>query len=184
VSDAPSWQASATYIAAFARELESRGELAAVRARLDPLVQEVVKTPHAQSWWPGLHLVALLEATEAVSGLPAVRQTGVRVSRGSMGPLVRPLAGVLLSLSKEPLVALLSRLNTFAAAGVRGIDCRFERSGDATRGVVTFSFPQPVAPVMSAVWYGMFDVGFDLAKAGRVVNERVEPAVHRFEVAW
>ncbi len=184
VTDAPSWKASATYIASFARELEARGELELVRARLEPMMVELVKTPHAQSWWPGRHLIALLEATEAVGGPASVRQIGVRVSHRSMGPLVRPLASVVLSLTKEPMVALLSRLSTFAAAGVRGIDCGFVRAGDATRGVVTFTFPQPVPPVMSAVWHGLFDVGFTLAKTGRVASEQVEPTVHRFEVVW
>lgn len=178
------WQASATYVSSFLQALEEMGHLPAVTARLEARAAEMVKAPHAQSWWAGSQLVAVLEAAEAVARLPAVKEAGLRGSRQRMGPLVRPLAGVLLSLSKDPVAALFSRLGNFVSAGVRGIDARFVADEGKPGGVVTFTFPQPVPPVMAALWFGLFDVGFSLAKAGRVVNEQLAPTVHRYEVSW
>ena len=178
------WQASATYVTSFVHGLEKLGHLRAVSARLDPLTLAMVKAPGAEAWWPGDRLIALLEATEAEVGVDAVKQAGLRGSHDRMGPLVRPLASVLLSLSKNPMQALLSRLSNFVGAGIRGIDTRFVPHVGKPGGVVTFTFPQPVPPVMAAVWHGMFDVGFSLAKAGRIASEQVEPTVHRYEVTW
>lgn len=178
------WQASATYVSSYLQALEELGHLPAVTARLEARAAEMVQTPHAQGWWGGTQLVALLEAVEAVAGLAAVKQAGLLSSRRRMGPLVRPLAGVLLSLAKEPTAALLSRLGHFVSAGVRGIDARFVPAEGKPGGVVTFTFPEPVPPVMAAVWFGLFDVGFGLARAGRVVNEQVTATVHRYDVTW
>ena len=178
------WQASATYVTSFVQALKEMGHLPAVTARLDARTAEMVKAPHAQSWWAGTQLIALLEAVDAVAGVSAAKEAGLRGSRQRMGPLVRPLAGVLLSLSKEPAAALLMRLGNFVSAGIRGIDARFVPADGKPGGVVTFTFPEPVPPVMAALWFGLFDVGFALAKAGRVVNEQLSPTVHRYEVTW
>lgn len=180
----PTWQVSATYVSSFLQALKELGHLPAVTARLEARAAEMVKAPHAQGWWAGSQLVAVLEAAEAVAGLPAVKEAGLRGSRQRMGPLVRPLAGVLLSLSKDPVAALFSRLGNFASVGIRGIDARFVRHDGQQGGVVTFTFPQPVPPVIAALWFGLFDVGFTLARAGKVVNEHLTPTVHRYEVSW
>ncbi|MDP1824192.1 MAG: hypothetical protein Q8L48_13145 [Archangium sp.] len=178
------WQASAMYVTSFVQALKEMGHLAAVTARLEPRAAEMVKAPHAQGWWAGAQLISLLEAVEAEAGLAAVKEAGLRGSHQRMGPVVRPLAGVLLSLSKVPAAALLSRLGNFVSAGVRGIDARFVPAEGKPGGVVTFTFPEPVPTVMAAVWFGLFDVGFTLAKSGRVVSEQVSPTVHRYEVTW
>lgn len=178
------WRVSATYVTSFVQALKEVGHLPAVTARLDARAAEMVKNPHSQSWWGGSQLISLLEAVEAVAGASAVKEAGVRGSRQRMGPLVRPLAGVLLSLSKEPAAALLLRLANFVSAGIRGVDARFVRAEGQPGGVVTFTFPEPVPPLTAALWFGLFDVGFALAKSGRLVSEQVSPTVHRYEVAW
>ena len=164
--------------------LEALGHLGAVSGRLDAQTAAMVKAPGAEAWWPADRFIALLQATEAEAGIAGVKEVGLRGSHARMGPLVRPLASVLLSLSKRPMHALLSRLGNFVAAGVRGIDARFVPHIGKPGGLVTFSFPQPVPEVMAAVWHGMFDVGISLAKEGRITSEHVEPTVHRYEVVW
>ena len=48
----------------------------------------------------------------------------------------------------------------------------------------TTGYAEPVPVELAAVWVGLFDVGFSLAKSGRIVSEHAEPTTHRFEVAW
>lgn len=156
----------------------------AVLAKLDAAAGEMVEAPHLKSWWPGEHLVALLLATEAVGGAGTVRRVGIDASRHRMGKLVKPLAGVLLAMAKSPLHALMSRLGTFVSAGVQGVDARFLEDEGKNRATVHFKFPEPVPEVMAELWYGFFEVGFELAKSGRLVERTVESAEHRFVITW
>jgi hypothetical protein len=101
-----------------------------------------------------------------------------------MGPLVRPLAGVVLALTKSPFEALLNRLGTFVGAGVKGVESRVVMNATKNGAVVSFVFPEAVPAEMVAVWVGLFDVGFTLARSGRLMSEKAEPTTHRFEIAW
>ncbi len=179
-----SWQVKATYMVSFVSAANALGHLAPVRAKLDAATLEMIDRPAARSSWPGPQFIALLEALEAQAGLEAVRAVAIRGSRERMGPVVKPLASVVLSLAKVPMLALLSQLNHFVSAGVQGVDSKFEPHEGRPGGLVTFTFPQPVSAVMSATWHGMFDVGFSLAKGGRIVSEQLAPRTHRFEVTW
>lgn len=179
-----SWQASATYVTSFVSAAKALRHLEVVRPLLDGPAREMVDTPGAQAWWPGERLVSLLLAAETVAGRDGVKAMSVHGSRERMGPLVRPLAGVLLALSKAPALALLSRLGTFVSAGVKGVDARFVPNEAKNGGHAVFTFPEPVPAVMGTLWHGLFDVGFTLARSGRVVSEQIEPTVHRFEVSW
>jgi hypothetical protein len=178
------WQASSTYLTSFVSATRALGHLDAVTTRLEAATRTMVAAPGAQAWWPGEGLVDLVLALEAVSGLEGVKAISIRGSRERMGPLVRPLAGVLLALSRAPALALLSRLGTFVSAGIKGIDARFLPNETKTGGQAVFTFPQPVPQVMGTLWHGLFDVGLTLAGAGRVVSETLEPTTHRFEVTW
>lgn len=160
------------------------GYFEAMLPRLDAPTRAMVDAPGAQAWWPGERLVSLLLAAEAVAGLEGVKAISVRGSQERMGPLVRPLAGVLLALSRTPALALLTRLGAFVSAGVKGVDARFLPNEAKTGGQAVFTFPQPVPPVIGMLWHGLFDVGFSLAHSGRVVSEKFEPTVHSFEVSW
>jgi hypothetical protein len=168
----------------FVSAANAMGYLAPVRGKLDAATLEMIERPAARSSWPGPQFIALLEAIEAHAGREAVKAAAIRGSRERMGPIVRPLAGVLLSLAKVPMLALLSKLDSFVEAGVQGIDARFEPHEGRPGGLVTFTFPHPVNEVMSATWHGLFDVGFTLAKGGRIVSEHLAPRTHRFEVTW
>lgn len=180
----PTWQVKATYVVSFVGAANAMGALQQVRPKLDAATLEMIDRPAAQASWPGPQFAALLEALETQVGLEAVKAAAVRGSRERMGPIVRPLAGVLLSLAKVPMLALLSQLNNFVSAGVQGIVATFEPHEGRPGGFVTFTFPQPVPAVMSATWHGLFDVGFTLARGGRIVSERLTPNAHRFEVTW
>lgn len=181
-----SWQVSATYMTSFVNASKALEYLPAAMLRLDAETRATVERPGSRAWWPGERLVTLLEAVETVGGSEAVKLSAIRGSRERMGPLVRPLASVLLSLTKTPMLTLVSRLATFAAAGVRGVDVRFVAHEGRAGGVVTFTLPEPVPAVMSQLWHGMFDVAFTLARArdGRIVSEQAAPTVHRFELTW
>ena len=178
------WQASATYVTSFVKAAEELGHLNAVLPRLDAPTAEMVKRPGAQAWWPGAQLIALLTAIETSSGRDALKAIDHRASHGRMLRLIQPLASVVLSLAKEPMIALLARLKNFVAAGVKGVDADFMPHVGKAGGVVTFSFPEPVPEVMSVLWRGMFDVGFTMARGGSIVSEQIEPRVHRYEVTW
>jgi hypothetical protein len=184
VAQTLSWQASATYLTSFVGAARVMGHLDAMVPRLDDATRAMVNSPGAQAWWPGELFIGVLLGAEAVAGLDGVKAISIRGSRERMGPLVRPLAGVLLALSRTPTLALLSRLGTFVSAGVKGIDARFVPNETKTGGQAVFTFPEPVPAVMGAVWHGLFDVGLTLAGAGRVVSEQVEPTTHRFELTW
>ncbi len=174
------WQASATYLKAMTRAARALGHEARVLEKLTPETRAMVESPHSQAWWPGEVLSDFVGAL----GLEAAREVSIRASRDSMGPLVKPLAAVLLAMAKSPPQALLQRLNTFVSAGVKGIDAHFEPNAEKNGGVVAFTFPEPVIPEMASLFTGLFDVGFSLARGGRVVSQVSEGAVHRFVVAW
>jgi hypothetical protein len=184
VSQPVTWRASATYVTSFVEAVKALGHLDAVLPRLDEATRAMVATPGLQAWWPGNQHLALLEALAAVAGVEAVKEVSIRSSRKGMGPVVRPLATVLLSLTKTPALALLSRVGTFVSVGLKGVEARFDAHVGRPGGVAVFTFPEPVPAVMAAAWYGLFDVGFSLARAGRVVEAQVEPTVHRFIVSW
>lgn len=174
------WQASSTYLKSMTAATRVLGHGPRVLAAVGPTTLEMMAAPHAQGWWPGEVLIELVTAL----GTEAAKEVSVRASRDGMGPLVRPLAGVVLALAKSPVEAMLTRLNTFVSAGVKGVTATFVPNGTNDGGTVAFTFPEPVPPVLASVWFGMFDVGFSLARGGRLVSERIEPAVHHYTVAW
>ncbi len=178
------WQASATYVTSFVNAAKSLGHLTAVLPLLDAETRAMVEAPGSEAWWPGHRLSALCQAMETAAGFEAVKAASIQGSRERMGPLVRPLASVLLSLSKSPVNALISRLNNFVGAGVKGVESRFVPHEGKPGGVVTFVFPEKVPPVVSVLWLGMFDVGFTLARGGRIVSEQKTGTEHRFEITW
>lgn len=174
------WQVSAKYLKSMVAAMRTLGHFTRVEPALSPASRAAVAAPHTQSWWPGELLVELVTAL----GLETAREVSIRASRDGMGPLVRPLASVVLALSSSPFEALLLKLDTFVSAGVKGIETRVDFNESRTGATVSFVFPGPVAAEVAAVWTGLFDVGFSLARAGRVVNELPEPTTHRFELAW
>jgi len=181
----PTWQVKATYLVSFVGAADALGSLKAVRPLPDAATQEMIDRPSAPASWPGPQFIGLLQALEAQAGREAVKAAAIRGSRERMGPIVRPLAGVVLSLAKVPMLSLLSELDNFVSAGVQGIESKFERNREGRPGGhVTFTFPQPVPAVMSVTWHGLFDVGFALAKGGRIVSERLTPTAHCFELIW
>lgn len=184
MSSASTWQTSATYISSLLEALQKRGLRDAVLAKLDAAVREMAESPHLKSWWPGANLMAVFVAAEAAGGAGTVRHIAVEASRQRMGKLVRPLAGVLLAMAKSPMHALLSRLGTFVSAGLQGVEARFIEEPGKNRGTVTFKFPEPVLPLMADAWFGLFEVGFELAKGGAVVDRATDPTEHRFVVSW
>ncbi len=177
MSDA-TWQVSSTYVSAFSQSLRALGLFEAVHAK----APELLVSPNAQRWWPGADFVALLQACEAAHGRAQVIAANVRTSHERMGPLVKPLASVLLALSSTPTAALLKRLPAFLEAGVRGVSGSSELRGDGA--TVRFVFPSPVPEVTSAVWHGLFDVGFSIARQGEVVSEVLAPTQHTYEIRW
>lgn len=184
VSEPVTWEASATYITSFVSAAKSLGHLTAVLPRLDGPTRAMVEAPGRQAWWPGQYLLTLLVELESTAGAEAVKETSIRGSRERMGPLVRPLASVILSLTRTPMEALLNRLATFVSAGIKGIDARFVAHQGKPGGMAIFTFPQPVPAVMGVAWYGLFDVGFTLARKGALGSVQIDPTVHRFEVTW
>lgn len=172
------WQISATYVKGLSRALRELHHDELVRERASAQTREVLRQPLTQSWWPGTVLAETMEALGAEVG----RTVAARTSFDTMGPLVRPLAGVVLTLSKSPIEALLKRLPVFVGAGVQGVTTNVALAPH--EAVVTFTFPEPVPEVMSAVWYGMFEVGFQLAKQGALAGQTIEAAKHVFTIRW
>lgn len=174
------WQVSAKYLKSMVGAMRTLGHLERVEQTLSPTTRAALAAPHAQSWWPGEVLIELV----TVLGLETARAVSVQASRDGMGPLVRPLAGVVLALTSSPFEALLLKLDTFVSAGVKGVETRVDFNASRTGATVSFVFPARVPAEVAAVWTGLFDVGFSLARAGRLVNERTEATTHRFELAW
>lgn len=154
-----------------------------VRTRVDSPTLEMMSDPLVNTWWPGDRLLACLTALEDARGPEVVREVSIDLSRERMGPLVRPLASVVLMFTRSPLVALLTRVQTFISSGIHGVDARFVPTHSGA-GSVFFTFPEPVPVVMGEVWSGVFDVGFSLAREGRIVSQKFEPTVHRVDLAW
>jgi hypothetical protein len=177
---AVSWQVSATYLQSMIRACRALGHEARLLAKVSPETKAMLVSPHAQAWWPGDVLIDCVGAL----GVEAGNEVSIRASRDGMGPLVKPLVGVLLALTKSPIRALIDRLDTFVSAGVKGVKTNFTPNAEGNGGEVTFTFPEPVIPEMATAWTGLFDVGFSLARSGRVVSQTIEGAVHRFIVAW
>lgn len=183
MGDLVTWRASGTYLGALAHSIRKLGYAELVRSRVDPATLEMLSAPSANTWWPGDRVLACLSALADARGPEAVREVSIDLSRERMGPLVRPLASVVLMFTRAPLVALFSRIQTFISPGVHGVDARFVPTPQRT-GTVLFTFPEPVPAVMGEVWSGVFDVGLSLAREGRVVSQVFEPTAHRVELAW
>ncbi|MFZ5441152.1 MAG: hypothetical protein ACOZQL_14175 [Myxococcota bacterium] len=174
------WQVSSSYIKSLGAALRVLGHTQRVLEGVGPGSRTALTDPLKASWWPGEVLVD----TVTVLGMDAAKEVSIRASRDGMGPLVRPLAAVVLTLTRHPQEAMLSRLGTFVSAGVKGVSTAFVPNGRGNGGRVSMRFPEPVPQVMASVWTGMFDVGFTLARGGRVVSEQLEPTTHHFDVEW
>lgn len=178
------WKVSSTYATALVASLRHFGQYDAVRATLRDEPRRFVDEPGVQRWWPGTEIVTVLSAWDSLSGRRAVIEGNIWAAHSRMGPMVKPLASVLLAFTRSPANALMSRLPTFLEAGVKGVHSTFTPTADGRGGSVRFHFPEPVPEALSPVWHGMFDFGFAIAKEGRIVNERLEPSVHHYDVAW
>lgn len=178
------WKVSSTYATALVASLRHFNQFTAVRAELRDEPRRFVDEPGVQRWWPGTEICAVLSTWEKLSGRPAVIEGNIWAAHSRQGPLIKPLASVLLAFSREPASALISRLPTFLEAGVKGVSGSFTPIKDGRGGHVTFTFPSAVPEAVSPVWHGLFDFGFSLAKQGRVVSEKLEPSAHHYEVAW
>lgn len=183
MGESVTWRASGTYLGALVHSLQRLGHAELVRSRVDSATLEMLSAPTGNTWWPGDRLLACLTVLEDARGPEAVREVSIDLSQERMGPLVRPLASVVLMFTRSPLVALLSRVQTFISSGIHGIDARFVPTHSGA-GSVLFTFPEPVPPVMGEVWSGVFDVGIALARQGRIVSQQFEPTVHRIDLAW
>jgi hypothetical protein len=177
------WRASGTYLGALVHSVHKLGYVELMRSRVDAATQEMMIAPLVNTWWPGERLLSCLAALEEARGPQVVREVSIDLSRERMGPLVRPLASVVLMFTRAPLAALLSRVQTFISSGIHGVDARFVPTHSGA-GSVYFTFPEPVPGVMGEVWCGVFDVGFSLAREGRIVGQKIEPTVHRVDLAW
>lgn len=178
------WKVSSTYATALVASLRHFGQFEAVRSELRDEPRRFVDEPGVQRWWPGNEICTVLSTWEKLRGRPAVIQGNIWAAHSRQGPLIKPLASVLLAFAREPAAALMSRLPTFLEAGVRGVTGTFDPLKDGGGGHVTFAFPSEVPDAVSPVWHGLFDFGFALAKQGRIVNEKLEPKAHHYDVAW
>lgn len=174
-----SWEINSSYVRSLSRSMQRLGKAApGVSAATDAMIRR----PDDQTWWPGAYLVELLQALERTHGRETVDQLSIRASHDGMSLLVRPLVSVVLTFSKSRGQALFSRVDTFTAVGVRGVKASFTPQGDG--GEAVFTFPEPVAAVMASVWVGMLDVGFSLARGGRLVDSTLSPTEHRYRVMF
>ncbi|MGV3620293.1 MAG: hypothetical protein ACO1OB_05735 [Archangium sp.] len=180
----PGWKVSSTYATALVASLRHFGDFDAVRAELRDEPRRFIDEPGVQRWWPGSEICALLSTWETLRGRPAVIDGNIWAAHSRQGPLIKPLASVLLAFAREPAAALMSRLPTFLEAGVKGVTGSFTPLKDGGGGHVIFTFPEVVPGAVSPVWHGMFDFGFSLAKQGRIVSERLEPSAHHYDLAW
>lgn len=178
------WQVSSTYVTALISSMKHFGHFDAVHAKTEGASRELIDRPSAQRWWPAAPFVSLLATYDLTHGRAALIKSNIHASHSRMGPLIKPLASVLLALAKSPAAALMARLPTFLEAGVKGVQSSFEASPTGHGGHVRFLFPEPVPEAVSSVWHGLFDFGFSLAKQGRIVTERLEPAAHHYDVDW
>jgi hypothetical protein len=175
----PGWEVNSTYIRSLTRAMTRLGKDA---PRLSAPVQAMLARPDDQTWWPGTHLVELLEGLARTHGEATVDALSIRASHDGMGVLVRPLVSVVLTFSRSRGVALFSRVDTFAAVGVRGVKAHFVQQGDG--GEVTFTFPHPVPPIVSSVWTGMMDVGFSLARGGKCLSRDLTATQHAYRITF
>jgi hypothetical protein len=173
------WTISGNYLTAMTRAMHSLDHFAGVRARVSPACAAALDSPHQEAWWPGEVLVELVGAL----GAPATKDVAIWASRESMGKMVRPLASVVLTLSKAPGMALFTRIGAFVGAGVKGITATFEPNADRSGGIATFTFPTAVPSALANVWAGFFDTAFSLTP-GKVVRETLTPTTHQYEVSW
>ncbi|HEY0882029.1 MAG TPA: hypothetical protein VGD87_10890, partial [Archangium sp.] len=176
-------ECSSTLFAAVRAASKELGYLDRVRAALSFENREMVDGLHREPWWPGERFIDFLLALEAVGGPGTSRRAGVLASHQSMGKLARPLTGALLAFSRAPLESLLSRFSTFAGLGIRGVTASWVKTGDRV-GRATVLLPRDTNPILGEQWYGLFDVGFSLARQGSIVKVTIEPRSHVFDLQW
>ena len=178
-----SWKVSGTYLAALVEAMETRKTLARVKEALPPEVAGMVQGAGQQRWWPGRHLATVVHGLATTASVEELRATAVFASRNRMGPLARPLASVILILSRNPIDSLCSRVESFVSLSLKGVHAQW-RVTSVGHGTLTFDFPEPVPVAMSELWHGLTAVAFDLARVGRVERVATDPAQHRFELTW
>jgi len=85
-------------------------------------------------------------------------------------------------LTRDPKLALFSQFQSFISAALDEVLASFEPHDGG--GVMLFTFPEPVPPLVADCWHGPLEVGFSLLKTGHVVGRELSPTTHRYVLSW
>lgn len=178
IDSAHDWAVSSTYLRALRQAMVAHG----LSAPTDPTLARFLGELHLQSWWRGADVVRLFDHLSTTAGPSVAERLAYLASRDGMGPIVRPLASVVLALTKSPGHALFSRVQNFVTVGVRGVDAGYTPNAEGC--TLTFRFPSPVGHRASHLWSGMIAVGLELARRGRVTSSSFTDREHRYELSF
>jgi len=160
------------YVAA----LKKRGWLEEVVPRVSPEVAELVRHPPFPLRW--LDFKCSDEVNQALydlKGPDAVRGFLHDVLRDSVGPLIRPLIGSLLSVVGGGPETLFSRMESFAPPIIKGTSFRWTSTGPQS-GELELSHRAPLSRPAWLAWEGTLLFAYDVTKQqGKVSETRVSP---------
>ncbi len=184
------FECSALSVSAFGHALDVMGLRAtaldpALAAALPAEAQAMLREPHAARWHPGRHLQALWFAVQQVRGDEGVDELHFRVSKDSMGRVVRPMVRVTFALAGVSPAAILSRMNSVVSIAVRHLDFDWAETPGGGRWSVTYPRPIPPALVLHG-WKGVFRFGSELTDTTIRVDEFTPESEVRFtfQVRW
>ena len=144
-------------VRAYLSELSERGLLSCVRTRVSAATQSVIDA--SPRWIDGMMVEELLAAVDSAAGREVVRDLGRRAMRESVGPVLQPLIGFVLSFRTPDPGALFARADGMAAIVSEGTRLSWKRTGPR-EGTLTASCAGPVCDAWWAAWEGALSHAF------------------------
>jgi hypothetical protein len=159
----------------------------AVVARVPPATAALMANPPlAGSWMDFQPIFQVMEAVEAIGGLPAVRELSRKGTSESRKPYMGVVESVIKLFGTSP-ATLFKRMNSLVSSFIRGVDFKYTAT-DERAGVMEVEF-LPEYPIPMCAFIGQvptFQALFEVCGVQGTVGqpERLSPHKARFHLKW
>jgi hypothetical protein len=177
------FETSSTYVGAIARALSKLGQLDAVIAKAEAPSAQMLRAPNERRWWGAAEVFGMTRALAEVGGDALVQQVGRLAVLESISVVLRPLVGVLMTLSGPSPATLFSRFGQMSETAVKNVKFAWTSTGP-NGGELVITYPVPVPAPYVLYWLGAFDFVWETTKKKGTTGAKHEGATLRFTVSW
>ena len=166
----PHFEVSAIYVASVQRQAAAFEPA----LELDPPTLEGLARPYSARWHPGELPLEVHRAVVRRAGAEALVRFERQGATHGLGPIIRPLAELVRTLTRVPAEALLQAVPVAAQLGVRGLHLHW----DQQRRELTIRYPVEIEEVIAVcAWRGILEGVFELGRLPPPALEvRFEPS--------